>query len=203
MRHDIFLKTGLAAARLGKTRREVVIMLLRRIMCDIDRFEGGFTLVKYQPRDPLKQWHCFPITFRKGENEFVTDFRKLGKVSVSYLVAIAAERYLEELLKDKESRHNYVEFTHYAIGQRVEGGIICWELYWGDPGPTLKPTGNSKIYRRISSLQAPQTPAGLIFQGEVCPNIFIESYHSTGQGMIGIKQIIGTIPVPHMKPIRF
>jgi hypothetical protein len=152
MRHDVFLKIGLAAVRLGRTRREVVLMLLSRIMRDIDRFQGGFTLVKYQPRDPMKKWHCVPISLRKNENEFVTDFRKLGKCSVSYLVAIATERYLEELQNDGDNRHNYAEFIHYAIGQRLEGGIICWELYWGDPGPSPRGCGTSKIHRRTAFL---------------------------------------------------
>jgi hypothetical protein len=149
MRYDIFLKICVAAARLGKSRREVILILLRRIMCDIDRYQGGFTLVKYQQRDPLRDWRCFPISLRKSENEFVADFRKLAKVSVSYMVAIAVERYLEDLLEDGGNRHNYAELTHYAIGQRIEGGIICWELYWGDPGTSPEFLGISKIRRRI------------------------------------------------------
>jgi hypothetical protein len=152
MKHAVFLRISLAAARLGKTRREIVLMLLRRILQDINHLQGGFTLVKYQPRDPLKQWHCVSLSLRKNENEFVADFRKLGKCSVSYLVAIATDRYLEELLHDGGSGHNYAEFIHYAIGQRLEGDIICWELYWGDPGPLPKGGGNSKIHRRTASL---------------------------------------------------
>ncbi|TAL35263.1 MAG: hypothetical protein EPN93_10715 [Spirochaetes bacterium] len=147
MRIAVFIKIGFAAARLGKTHREVVVMLLARIREDIEHFPGGFTLVRYQPRDPLKLWHCFPITFRKNENELVSDFRRLGRFSVSSLVAIATERYLEELLQDGTIRHNYVEFPHYAIGKRIENGILCWELYWGDPDDTPK----GRIQRRTSS----------------------------------------------------
>jgi hypothetical protein len=145
------MKINAAAARLGKTDQEVVKMLLRRILCDIDRHQGGFTLVRYQPRDPLKRWKRFSIRYRKNENEFVKDFRGLSKFSVSYLVAIATERYLKELLEDKENEHNYAEFPHYAIGQRVENGIICWELYWGDPGPSPKSSGTTKIHRSTVS----------------------------------------------------
>jgi hypothetical protein len=129
----VFLKIAFAAARLGKSRREVVIMLLNCVLRDIDRFQGGFTLVKYQPRDPQKLWHCFPMRFKKNENEFASDLRKLSKLTVSYLVAIATERYLNELVRDSEYRHNYSKLPHYAIGQRTERGFICWELYWGDP----------------------------------------------------------------------
>jgi hypothetical protein len=120
-------------------------------MRDIERLQGGFTLVRYQTRDNLKRWHCFSISLREDENEFFTDLRKLSKLSVSYLVAIAVERYLDELLKEGESRHNYTIFTHYAVGQRTEAGIICWELYWGDPVDTPKAVTQTRIHRRTST----------------------------------------------------
>jgi hypothetical protein len=151
MRHQIFFKLSLASSRLGKTRREIVVMLLMKIMRDIEGFQGGFALVRYQERDPLKRWHCFSISFRKDENEFFTDLRKLGKFSVSYLVAIAVERYLDELFEDGDNGHNYALFTHYAVGQRTEGGIVCWELYWGDPVDTPKTINPTRINRRTST----------------------------------------------------
>jgi hypothetical protein len=104
--------------------------------------------VRYQERDPLRQWHRFSISFRKDENEFFTDLRKLGKLSVSYLVAIAVEQYLDELLRKGTKIHNYVRFNHYAIGQRNDGGIICWELYWGEPPDPPKAAGAARIHRR-------------------------------------------------------
>jgi hypothetical protein len=151
MQNSIFFKLGLAASRLGKTRRDIVVTLLMRLMSDIERFQGGFTLVRYQERDPLRQWHCFSISFRKDENEFFTDLRKLGKFSVSYMVAIAVERYLDELMREGDERHNYAGFTHYAVGLRLEGGIICWELYWGDPPNTPHASITTQIQRRTSA----------------------------------------------------
>jgi hypothetical protein len=47
--------------------------------------------------------------------------------------------------------HNYVKFTHYAVGQRREGGIICWELYWGDPGDIPKAANPTRIQRRTGA----------------------------------------------------
>jgi hypothetical protein len=150
MQHDVFFTLSLASERLGKTRRDLVVMLLMKIMRDVDRFQGGFTLVRYQKRDPLKRWRCFSISFRTDEYEFFTDLRKLGKFSVSYLVAMAVERYLDELL-DGKKRHNYFRFTHYTIGQRIENDILCWEFYWGDPADTPKALKGTKIHRRTST----------------------------------------------------
>lgn len=145
----VFVEIGIAATRLGKSRREVVIMLLTRIRHDFHLFEGGFRLVKYQSRDPLARWHCFTISFKKHENELVTDFRKLGKYSVSYLVALAADRYLRELMQDGGDGHNYVELKDYAVGKRIDNGLICWELYWGDP---LMGDARTTIHRRTTPL---------------------------------------------------
>jgi hypothetical protein len=155
MRFDIFHKISLAASMLGKSRRQVVIKLLIRLMSDMERLQGGFMLVRYQERDPIKHWHCFSISFRRDENEFFTDLRKLGKFSVSRLVAIATELYLDELLREGGSMHNYARFEHYSIGRRTEGGIICWEMYWGDPTDTMKGAGATLLRRTRADFTIP------------------------------------------------
>ncbi|TAL35700.1 MAG: hypothetical protein EPN93_09580 [Spirochaetes bacterium] len=152
MRPDILHTLNAAAERLGKPRREVIVKLLMRIMDNIGRFQGGFTLVRYQERNPEKQWRCVGISFKKDEYEFFSDIRRLSKFSVSFLITIATERYLDDLLNEAEEEHNNTAYTHYTIGQRVENGILCWEMYWGDPTPTLKGGGNTKIHRRTASL---------------------------------------------------
>jgi hypothetical protein len=149
MHYDVYNKISLAAEKLGTSKRSIVIMLLTKIRYDIDKFQGGFTLVEYQPRDPYMQWHCFTIIFNKQENELVSDFRRLGKLSVSYFVAKAVEYYLNELLNKGKTMHNYVILNHYVISQSIVNGIICWEYYWGNPGPTPRNRTNTKIHRRL------------------------------------------------------
>jgi hypothetical protein len=125
-----------------------------KLLRDIERFQGGFTLVRYQARGALTNWHCFPISFKKEENEFFTDLRKLSKCSVSYLVAIAAEQYLNELLNEGANRHNYAEFTAYAIGKRIERDVVCWEFYWGNPGDIPIRHSTTRIHRCIKDSSA-------------------------------------------------
>jgi len=151
MKNAVFVKIGIAAKQLGKSRREIVILLLTRIRKDFHHFPGGFGLVKYQPRDPSKEWHTFTITFKYGENELVTDFRKFGKLSVSYFVRIAAERYLDELLADGGKSHNYVKLCRYTLGQRVQKGSLCWETWWEYTGKIHKPGTNTRIHRRTNA----------------------------------------------------
>jgi len=149
MNYDIYDKVCLAAEKKGTSKRAIVIMLLGRIRDDIDRHQGGFTLVEYQPRDPMKRWHCFTIVFSKRENELVSDFRRLGKLSVSYFIAKAVEYYLDEIIKCGGIMHNNVILNHYAIYQSIVNGVICWEYYWGDHLPSPKNPKTTKILRQL------------------------------------------------------
>ncbi len=150
MKKSVFKKISQAADRLGTSKREIVIMLLDRIRQNISHYEGGFTLVKYQPRDPRKRWHCFTIKYQEHENEIVSDFRRLGKFSVSYFIAKAVRRYLNKILNEKEG-HNYVQLTSYAIGQSIVNGVICWEYYWGPPKNPPKKQTTTRVLRTIKA----------------------------------------------------
>jgi hypothetical protein len=61
MKHAVFMRIGFAAARLGTTRREIVLLLLRRIMHDINHFQGGFTLVRYSRATLVSDGIAFPF----------------------------------------------------------------------------------------------------------------------------------------------
>jgi hypothetical protein len=132
MHRSTFLAVSRAAARLSTTRRSVVVRLLMRVMRDIDRHQGGFATISYQPEDPKGEWHCFSIRFRPDENGFFHDLRNTCKCSVSFLVAIAAEKYLDELLNENRGYVNKnIWFRNYVIHREVNDGLICWQIYWG------------------------------------------------------------------------
>jgi len=136
---EIFLKLTQASILLKKSRRAIIIMLLMRIMRDIHKIRRGFTTVKYQPDDLKEKWHCFSIKFKFDENEFWGDMRKVGKYSVSFLLAIAVNKYLDEILgRNKKKIYNYVHFNNYLLYREVIDGIICWKSYWGFPSEQIK-----------------------------------------------------------------
>jgi len=124
-----------AACRLKIPQRDVIMRVLRLLMKDIDRYQGGFTLVRYQPPAPDGEWDTFVIHYRPEENELVTDLRKLTRRSVSSLVRIAIIEYLDEVLPD-EGRNNYYPFSEYMIREDRIGEIRCWYFYWGLPRST-------------------------------------------------------------------
>jgi hypothetical protein len=131
---DTLTRVTWAAEQLDRPMREIVVILLRRVMRDIDRFQGGFTLVKYQKGRPGRKWHCFCIEYYEDENEFFTDLRKLSRFSLSNLVAIAAKRYLLEIVRgEKNGILKYLHYCDYLIRQQTIDGIRSWIFYWGIP----------------------------------------------------------------------
>ena len=57
------------------------------------------------------------------------DLRKILKLSVSGILALAVNKYLPSLMKENNS-DNY-HFQNYIIGKETIDGIICWRLVWG------------------------------------------------------------------------
>ena len=137
---DVFSKITQSAALLEKSRKEVVVLLLMRIMKDHRLFVRGFSTVKYQRDDVKKNWHCFHIRLRGDEKEYFEDLRKLSKFSVSCLLAIAVKRYLEKILSDRGKKivDNYTHFSNYVLHHEVVDGIISFHSYWGYPEEHLK-----------------------------------------------------------------
>lgn len=139
IRLDILEKITDAAEKLNTSRRAIIVKLLLRSMNDIHKFHRGFTTVKYQPDEEKEKWHCFSIRFKPDEIEFWCDLRKIGKYSISYLVAIAVEKYLDEIIKKfVKVAYNYARHSNYVLYREVVEGVICWQCYWGLPMERLK-----------------------------------------------------------------
>ena len=136
---DTFEKIISIAGHLEKSQRDIIMMLLMRIMNDHNEWMGGFTAVKYQPDEDPEKWNCFHFRFKPDEYEFCVDLRKLCKCSVSLLIALAAERYYEELLDIRENFvDKYPKFSDYVLHCELIDDVICWHLYWGYPEKHLK-----------------------------------------------------------------
>ena len=139
MHCDILEQITKASKELGKSRRYIIILLLKRIMRDHQGLMRGFTTIKYQPDDDRENWHCFHIRFKQDEYEFFSDLRKFCKYSVSFLVAMAVDKHLDQILADKiDNVDNYANFNNYVLHQEIIGGIISTYLFWGYPEEHLK-----------------------------------------------------------------
>jgi hypothetical protein len=131
---DVLQSICQAAIRMNTTRREVIVRLLAQVALDIDLFPGGFMGVRYQPKRARGTWRCFCIRFENEEYEVFTDLRKISKFSVSFLVAIAVERYLGKMDRCAGGNvNNYTGLPCYTLARKVAAGVTCWMHYWGDP----------------------------------------------------------------------
>jgi len=121
-----------AASRMGRPQRDIVVMLLMRMMDDAPMLKSAFDTVKYQPDDPGGGWHTFCIKFKGDEYEFFTDMRKHCKSTVSLLLAMAVKRHLAKIIGDDEHIiFNYFPYHAYLVGHGSTGGVFCWISCWG------------------------------------------------------------------------
>ena len=115
----------------GKSRSEIIIMLLKNIMDKESNRANIHRSIKYQKRDDKKNWHRFHICLKGNVYEYCLDLKKILKMSLSHIVAHAAKKYLKNLLYEKNT-DNYL-FKNYVIAKEDADGIIYWKLFWGIP----------------------------------------------------------------------
>ena len=118
-----------------KSRTEIIILLLKKVMCD-NKIKARINCsVKYQPCDEKDKWHRFHVSFKVGDYECFLDLRKVFKMSVSCLVAFAVKKYLKKLLKEiLEGVHtDNNRYKNYILAKSSCNGIIFWQFFWGIP----------------------------------------------------------------------
>ncbi|MFC1669225.1 hypothetical protein ACFL20_02455 [Spirochaetota bacterium] len=128
---DILSRVTEASNVFQKSRTEIIVMLLKKMM----KMESSKVCInrgiKYQKCNNEVNWHTFHITFKGDEYEYFLDLRKLLKMSLSHIVAIAVKKYLKSLFSEK-STDNYM-FSNYILAKEDADGIIYWKLFWGVP----------------------------------------------------------------------
>jgi hypothetical protein len=139
MHRDTLIVLTRAAVRMRISRREIIVRLLMRVMCEVDAYRRDHCNVAYQGDNTDKKWHCFPIKFNNDEREFFTDLRKICKCSVSLLVAIAVEKYLVDMISETiKGVYKNVRFNCHEIKKEIQCGLVCWQIHWGHPGEGRK-----------------------------------------------------------------
>ena len=128
------LDTGAETSR--RSRTFIIKLLIQRIMKDNKGMIKTNSRIKYQERDIKENWSRINIVFNEYEYEYCQDLRKFFKMSVSYIIAYAVLKYLDEVLKIGKYTDNYF-YTSYIFIQKTYDGAICWQIYWGIPQQTL------------------------------------------------------------------
>ena len=120
----------------GKTRTTIIKLLMQRVMDDCQKMLKSCSRIKYQERDVKDNWHRLHVVVNEYEYEYYQDMRKFFKMSISFVLAYAVMRYLDdivnELLGSNKSTDKYY-FRNYIFIKETVNGVICWQIYWGIP----------------------------------------------------------------------
>jgi hypothetical protein len=129
---SILNKLNKSADITGRSRTSIIKLLIQRIMKDNQRMIKTNSRVKYQERDLKENWHRIHIVLNEYEYEYCFDMRRFFKMSVSYILAFAVLRYLDEILKRNKSTDKYF-YTSYIFIKKTHDVAISWQIYWGIP----------------------------------------------------------------------
>jgi hypothetical protein len=125
------------AQRLKVSRVRLISSLLGHMSRRQRDYARAWTRVKYQARREKGSWRRLHVGLRGDEYEFFMDLKKVFKMSVSFIIAVAIKRYLNELSALMEKDNDSYRYRNYAMTQLMVGNITCWVLYWGIPPELL------------------------------------------------------------------
>ena len=139
IRNDIAELVTEMAAREGISRSAMISMLLRGYARRGPVPAKAWERVRYQARMKDGQWSRIHVRLRGDEYEFFIDLRKVLKLSVSYIIAIAVKKYgMSSTKKFAKDTDNY-RYHNYAMLHFQEEYVHCWLFCWGIP-PKLPKT---------------------------------------------------------------
>src|SRR4030042_5850226 len=96
-----------AAQAEGITCSEMIVILLKKAMRDINTPDCMGRLVQYQARRRREEWTITHVRWRGDDYEYFQDMRKLLKMSVSLLLAPEVKKYLVKTCKVHKSDNLY------------------------------------------------------------------------------------------------
>jgi hypothetical protein len=132
---DILQKITQAAQVKRISRSELIVLLMNQVMKETNNPFFFGKMVQYQKKRESGEWHRFHIILRPDVYEFFLDLRRLLKMSVSYILAFAVEKYLRQLM-GKDIADNYL-YQNYVMIREFINNIQSWKLIWGYP-PDIK-----------------------------------------------------------------
>lgn len=147
---DTIVKLRLAGASkaTGRERSWIITAAMKHLAKQSRSLFRDDGCVRYQERGEGTSWRRVHLSLDRRDYDLFLDMRKLFRGSVSLLVSVAVERYLDTIVERvlngefNEDTDNY-PFQCYAIVQESIDNAIVWKIYWGlpaNPARILAPT---------------------------------------------------------------
>ena len=109
-----------------------IIALMKLLSHEVTYRKMPERLVEYQKLSEGEEWYTCHVYWSFQEYQHFTDMRNFLKMSVSFLVATALQKYGHQLL-DSTSEELWDDknlFPHYSFGKKTVSGqqffIVCW-----------------------------------------------------------------------------
>ncbi len=138
IRKQVLKRIDAACVEYSVSRSRFVSLLLLRFMKEKATDKNRFSRVKYQKRDTKASWKRPHVMLESDLYEKCLDMRKLFKMSVSFIVAVAFTCYFDsvvyELKNDGDTDKNTRNYI--CIGNRYEN-VFSFSIFWDYPAEEI------------------------------------------------------------------
>ncbi len=110
------------------SKNEVIIYLIQQYLNTINNDPKIFSRVSYQPRDSFAEWKAIHVYFSPGFYEKCSDLRKIFKLSLSYIIAIAINQYSSNNQQNRLDNYPVQYFFFYKNNQNCSTISIIWGI---------------------------------------------------------------------------
>ena len=110
---------------------EMIVILLKKVLADLQQPIRMWRLIEYQKRRPHKDWKPVHVNYNENEYEYFMDLKKISKKSLSLIITQAAEKYLQGINDEKKNYNNLCDV--YTVTQEYIYSTRCLKIIWGFP----------------------------------------------------------------------
>ena len=130
--YNSYSKLDESAKRNNLKLKDIIHVLFKLLLIERPLGMPNFQRVRYQERIEGRRWKIFHLLLLEGSYESCLDLRKLNKMSVSALLGIAIELYLDRAIEAlTDSNDNYTE--NYIILKKLTSFFPSFAVFYTIP----------------------------------------------------------------------
>lgn len=132
----LLIEIGRASKQLNISKTAIIRLLLKKFHDEADKMQIFKSPVRYQPRDENGNWTLFHLNLHEDEYELCQDLRKIFKMSLSFIIAVAVKKHLKKIIvtcsnKTASQINDIYMFRNYFFSSEIINGIRKITIYWG------------------------------------------------------------------------
>lgn len=117
----------------GMPVTSLIIILLKKNSIHNAELGRAWIRIRYQPRQKERKCTRIHIRLSPAEYEFILDLRRVHKRSVSFLISLSADKYLNDILNRNSRTDDNNRINAYTFSKIFIDGATCWMHIWGAP----------------------------------------------------------------------